>query len=817
MEHQPPPCRPSASPPIAGDLGAWRVRVRGAVQGVGFRPFVHGLASELALTGEVRNTGEGVEIDVAGPVRTLETFVGRLVNEAPPLALVEDLAWVSIQPPGGVGFRIAPSAAGALVDTLVTADAATCPDCLRELLDPADRRYRYPFINCTNCGPRYTITRAVPYDRPSTTMAGFTMCPACRAEYDDPADRRFHAQPNACPLCGPHLGFFRPANPDRRVEGEPALAAAVDILLGGGVVAVKGLGGYHLACDALDETAVTRLRARKQRDEKPFAVMAGHTDDVRRFCQVSQAEEQLLTSARRPVVLFEKRADDGPAPAETVAPGMAAYGFFLPYTPLHHLLLRDCGRPLVMTSGNLSDEPIAYRDDDAFERLAGIADGFLIHDRPIHIRVDDSVARAFREQPYPLRRARGYAPLPVTFAGSATQILAVGGHLKNTFCLTRGSRAFLSHHIGDLENLQTLRSLREGVAHLRELFALQPGLVAHDLHPDYLSTRFAREYATAQGLPTLAVQHHEAHIAAVVADAGYPGPVVGVAFDGAGYGPDGTIWGGEIFVGTAGRLTRAAHLAPFPLPGGDAAVREPWRMALVLLDLVRAAAGEDDAWIEQRLATLAQWNALGGVPHALILQAARQGLRSPLTSSVGRLFDGVAALLGLRHYASYEGQAAMLLEAAAIRAARRLGLPGAASEDEPSWHHAREKPVPPPSAASDPVDAPVRLPTVAFAQSVLRELDQGLEPDVIALHFHHNLAQATARTAAALAGGHGCETVALSGGVFQNMLLLELLSRDLEARGLRVLVHRNVPTNDGGLCLGQAQTAAAIVLRNGAA
>lgn len=797
MTHRRSP-RADAVPTPAGGRRALRLRVSGAVQGVGFRPFVHGLATELGLAGEVRNTAAGVEIELEGPETELANFTVRLVDDAPPLALIEDLHVEEAVPTGRRGFCIVPSTQGSRVETLVTADAATCPDCLRELFDPEDRRYRYPFINCTNCGPRYTITLSVPYDRPATTMAGFTMCPDCRREYTDPSDRRFHAQPNACPACGPRLTFLRPAAPSERLQGEAALAAAVRLLREGALLAVKGLGGYHLACDAADTAAVARLRARKHRDEKPFAVMAADLDTVRRYCFLSAPEAELLLSPRRPVVLLERLAAREAALADGVAPGVTTYGFLLPYTPLHHLLLRDCARPLVMTSGNLSDEPIAFRDDDAWARLGPLVDGFLTHDRPIHIRVDDSVVRAFRDRPYLLRRARGYAPLPVAFSGADREILAVGGHLKNTFCLTRGGRAFLSHHIGDLENLQTLRSLAEGVAHLQGLFALEPEVVVHDLHPDYLSTRFALDFARTRNLPTLAVQHHEAHVASVLADARYTGPVVGVAFDGAGFGPDGTVWGGEIFVGRAGDLHRAAHLETFPLPGGDAAAREPWRGAVVLLDHLRAAAGEDDAWLADCLRRLPAGDNLLARPWNAVLHMARRGVRSPLTSSVGRLFDAVSALLGLRHDVAYEGQAAILLETTAREAVRRRGLPR--SRSEPAWLEAAT-----PFAAGDALT----LPIAPFVRGVLADLDAGVEKSEIALRFHHALAETAARTAAALADAHGCEAVGLSGGVFQNLLFLELACRSLEAAGLRVLVHRNVPANDGGLCLGQAETAAA--------
>ncbi len=823
-----------------------KISVRGAVQGVGFRPFVHALAIALGLCGRVWNTSEGVEIEVEGPSDRIGSFVRRLTDDAPPLALVESVVATAASVGSWSDFSIAPSTGEAGSATLVTADAATCADCLEELFDPDDRRFRYPFINCTSCGPRFTITISVPYDRPGTTMAGFTMCARCSAEYEDPADRRFHAQPNACPTCGPTLAYH--PRPDRlpdhlaaaqgpsatravaqapRWRGEEALTRAVAELKGGGIVAVKGLGGYHLACDATNEGSVATLRARKHRDEKPFAVMVDSLDAAERLCVVSPEEAALLTSTRRPVVLLEQRhglpvSPDGPPTppddrdthstarlAPSVAPSVTTYGLFLPYTPLHHLLSREVGVPLVMTSGNLSDEPIAYDDEDAQRRLGPLADGFLSHDRPIHIRTDDSVARMFRGEPYLLRRARGWAPLPVRFSGSDRSILAVGGHLKNTFAITRGARAFVSHHIGDLENLETLRSLEEAVAHFQGLFRLEPSLVAHDLHPDYLSSRFARGFAAEHGLPLLPIQHHEAHIASVLADVGHDGPVVGLALDGAGYGPDGTIWGGEVFVGAAGSLERVAHLDHLPLPGGDAAVREPWRLAIVLLE---SCGREPDA-------SLPGGGELLERPWELVLQAARAELNTPLTSSAGRLFDAISALLGIRQEVSYEGQAAIMLETAARQWFSRNGLPAPDRrprwlDDEAGWITAASAPDAPDSPASG-TDAPMLLlPLQPYARALLEDVAGGRSREETAAAFHHALAWVFALVAARTAADHSLDTVALSGGVFQNTLFTDLLATRLEHKGLRVLRHRNVPTNDGGICLGQAETAAA-ALRSG--
>ena len=819
---------------------AFRVRVTGAVQGVGFRPFVHALATSLHLTGQVRNDSRGVDIIVEGPMQALEVFLNRLVDDAPPLSMVEEVIADETKPTGATGFAIVESAGGTSTTTYVTADAATCPECLRELFDPSDRRYRYPFINRTVCGPRYTITRAVPYDRPSTTMASFVMCPECWGEYDDPSDRRFHAQPNACPVCGPHLtyrdssqgsetrvagttgtpayadeetagavrGDARAADAPDDVYGEDALSRAVEVLLAGGIVAVKGLGGYHLACDATREESVATLRLRKHRDERPFAVMAGSLEEIAAHCCVSQAEAELLSSPRRPIVLLERLLDrpvGGPpegsraALAASIAPGVDTYGFFLPYTPLHHLLLRAVDCPLVMTSGNVTDEPIAFEDGDALARLGALADGFLTHDRPIHTRVDDSVARVHQGQPYLLRRSRGWAPLPVSFPGSDTCILAVGGHLKNAFVLTRGSRAFVSQHIGDLENLETLRSLEEGVAHFERLFDLRPGLVAHDLHPDYLSTHFAQRFAAEHSLPIVAVQHHEAHVAAVVADAGRSEPVVGVAFDGTGYGPDGTVWGGEFFVGRPGALTRVARLGRLPLPGGEAAIREPWRLGLALLQV----GGIDPERALASVAASAGLETLLSRPWEFMRRVLEGRVNTPLTSSVGRLFDAVSALLSLRLEVSYEGQAAILLETGARRHFAAAGLPDAATT--PDWLTRDDW-----SALTQPDPLPRVLPLGPFARALVDDLARGHQPDHIAARFHHALAWITAEEAAFQAARHSLDTVALGGGVFQNILLLELLTSRLRRLGLDVLIHRNVPTNDGGLSLGQAAIAAAL-------
>ncbi len=562
------------------------IRVEGIVQGVGFRPFVYAVATGLGLSGFVGNDVDGVFVEVEGPAAAVGEFLVLLERDPPPLARIERVTTRAVRPTGSASFAIAASDPGGPRRTLVSADTATCTDCLRELADPADRRFGYPFINCTNCGPRFTIVRDVPYDRPLTTMAPFTMCERCAAEYHDPADRRFHAQPTCCPACGPRLTLRDAAG--RALPGEP-LAAAAELLGAGQVLAVKGLGGYHLAVDAASEEAAAALRARKHREDKPFAVLVADLAAARRLGQVEAADADLLTSASRPIVLLPRRA--GAPVAAATAPGNRQLGIMLPYTPLHHLLIRAAARAIVLTSGNVSDEPIAYRDADALERLGGIADAFLGHDRAIHIRTDDSVARTFRGRPMLLRRSRGYVPEPVTVARPFPRpVLACGAELKNTFCLAKQDRAFVSHHIGDLENAETLRSFTEGIEHFRRLFDIAPQVIAHDLHPEYLSTKYALELAEVDLEP---VQHHHAHVASCLADNGADGPVIGVAFDGTGYGADGTIWGGEFLIADLACYERGGHLAPVPMPGGAAAIRQPWRMAAAYLSA--AAPGEPPA------------------------------------------------------------------------------------------------------------------------------------------------------------------------------------------------------------------------------
>jgi hydrogenase maturation protein HypF len=725
---------------------AARVRVEGTVQGVGFRPYVYRLAQELALGGYVLNDERGVLVEVEGDPLAVDRFVARLPSEAPPLARVERVAREERTPSGVSGFTIAASPLGGAPDAPVTADSAVCDDCLAEMRDPADRRYRYPFTNCTNCGPRLTIVRGVPYDRPLTTMAGFTMCDACLAEYLDPLDRRFHAQPNACPACGPtaRLGAL---------SGDESIKEACRALAAGSILAVKGLGGFHLACRADDEQAVATLRARKHREDRPFAVMAADTTAARTLISLTDSDKQALSSRERPILIARRRPD---APvAHSVAPGSPDLGVMLPYTPLHHLLLEGVGSPLVMTSGNVSDEPIAYEDEDALQRLAGIADAFLLHDRPIETRVDDSVLRTAASRRLMVRRSRGFVPDSIALPLPAGRpLLACGAELKSTFCVARGSRAWVGHHIGDLKNWETLSSFTDGIAHFERLFGVVPEVVAHDLHPEYLSSKYAVER---DGVELVGVQHHHAHLAAVLAEHGLEGPAVGAVFDGAGYGPDGTVWGGELLVGGLSGYERAGHLWPVRLPGGDRAAREPWRMAC--------------AW----LVACGLESEVPGEPKQQSIKAmCITGLNSPITSSAGRLFDAVAALCGLRDEVTYEGQAAIELEAACDLSERcAYPMPGL---------DARE--------------------TIA---AVVADLRAGIDVGRIAMRFHRGLARATADACAAT----GVPTVVLSGGVFQNRVLLELTIEALERHSLTPLLPQLLPPNDGGISYGQAAIAAA--------
>jgi hydrogenase maturation protein HypF len=709
-----------------------------------------------------------VEIEVEGPPDALEAFLGELRGERPPLAHVERLREADALPQGRDTFEIEQSLDGDGFQP-VSPDVATCPECLREITDPRDRRSGYPFTNCTDCGPRFTIIRAVPYDRPSTTMAGFVMCPRCRAEYEDPRDRRFHAQPNACPACGPRLSLSDAGGDP--LPGDP-LGEARRLLAGGRIVAIKGVGGFHLACDATSEAAVSRLRARKGREGKPLALMVADLREAERLCVISTAERRLLTSTARPIVLLLVRRPSGVAPS--VAPGLGRLGVMLPYSPLHHLLFNSPGGtlpPLVMTSGNRSEEPIATDNGDALRRLSDIADAFLLHDRPIHVRCDDSVSRVAGGGEVPIRRSRGYAPFPVRLPFESRPVLAVGAELKSAVCVTRGPYAFLSPHIGDLENVETYVSYRGMVERMAELFRVRPIAVAHDLHPDYLSTRYALELDPP--LPRVAVQHHHAHVAACMAEHRLTGPVIGVAFDGTGCGPDGAVWGGEFLVADYAGFERVGHLGYVPMPGGDRAAREPFRMALA--HLLRAFGDWDPDLSPAREATDAE--------RRMIRWQMEREVNAPLTSSVGRLFDAVASLAGVRHRAHFEAQGAMELEALAE------GLVGAAY----------------PVEITD--GAPLILEPGPMIRGVVDDLAEGTPPTGIAARFHATVAEAVVRVSERVRASRGLDRVVLTGGVFQNAILLGATRRGLDARGFEVFSHHLVPPNDGGIALGQAAVA----------
>jgi hydrogenase maturation protein HypF len=761
-----------------------RARVEGTVQGVGFRPYVYRLAEELSLGGFILNDERGVVLEVEGAPVTVDDFLRRLPEEAPPLARVERVASEDVAATGERAFTIKESEVSGAPDAPVTPDTATCDECLAELFDPADRRYRYPFINCTNCGPRFTIVRGVPYDRPLTTMASFRMCEPCLAEYSDPADRRFHAQPNACPNCGPRVWIEADGH---RLEADDPIAAAAEALREGRVIGVKGLGGFHLACRADDEAAAAALRSRKHREDKPFALMAPDLAGARELVELSAVNEELMLRRERPIVIAPRRP--GAQVADSVAPRSGDLGVMLPYSPLHHLLLADAGIPLVMTSGNVSDEPIVYRDDEARDRLAGIADLLLLHDRPIQTRTDDSVLRSHsagpRRRPLLIRRSRGFAPESVELPIDApVPLLACGAELKSTFCVAKGRRAWVSQHIGDLANYETLRSFREGVEHFERLFAVDPKAVAHDLHPDYLSTRYALELS---GVESIGVQHHHAHLAACLAEHGRTEPALGAIYDGTGYGPDGTIWGGELLAGDLGDYERFGKLWPVPLPGGEAAITEPWRMACAWL----VAATQD--------ANPPLPRALAGVvaeePWTGVCELVRTGVASPRTTSMGRLFDAVAALCGLRARVNYEGQAAAELEAAA----------------DPAETGAYPLPV----IAAGTGDVEVLLDARELFAAAAEEGRRGQPVGSISARFHNAVARATAEACVAEAERRGLESVVLSGGVFQNRLLLERTAALLRERGLTPLIPEGLPPNDGGISFGQAAVASARLAMGG--
>lgn len=762
-----------------------RITICGIVQGVGFRPFVYRLAHEIGLNGWVRNTPAGVEIQVQGSPEKLAVFGQRLPDEAPPLSCISSITSEDIAPSEESMFTILPSAGGE-PDIQIAPDSALCADCFRELFDPDDRRYRYPFITCTNCGPRYSIVTAIPYDRPSTTMAGFPMCPDCLEEYHAPDNRRFHAQPIACPSCGPQVRLLS-ADGNVLAERDEAILRAVDILKAGQILAVKGIGGYHLAVDACSHEAVGRLRQRKKRDEKPFAVMAADLAIARTLALLDDQEERLLAGPESPIIIVRKSLDCPVSPL--VAPDNGWLGLMLPYAPLHHLLFRRAANSeqktvktadpdlqpsflaLVMTSANISDEPIAFEDDDAVKRLGDIADYFLVHNRPIHIRSDDSVMRVFQHKPLFYRRARGYAPRGVKLPFQVPPVLATGAELKGAVCLAKGERAFLSQHIGDLQNSATGDAFRHTIQHLTGLLEITPTAIACDLHPDYLSSIYAAE----SGLPVIKVQHHHAHLAACMAENDLDGNLIGIIFDGTGFGSDATIWGGEFLLGGYDGFQRACHFREVRLPGGDAAVREPWRMAMAYL---HQAMGNRAFELKHPVAGF-----LTGAEQQIFATMLEKGLNAPLTSSCGRLFDAVAALLNIRHTVSYDGQAAIELEALAETSADDSGV-------YPFQLH------------------PATLDFALMFPQILADMADAVPPAIIAGRFHRTVAEAAVRVCLRIAKETGLGRVVLSGGVFQNRLLSEMIYTGLTAQGLQVFTHRLVPANDGGIALGQAVIAA---------
>ena len=764
------------------------VVVRGVVQGVGFRPFVYRLAQEEQLAGSIGNDTDGVTIEVEGAAERVDAFLTRLRAEIPPLARIDSMAVRELPATGETGFRIVASEVLGRVSTGIPADAATCADCLRELLDPADRRYRYPFLNCTNCGPRYTITRRIPYDRPQTSMAQFKMCSTCQAEYDDPANRRFHAQPNACWVCGPRVWVLQTADSEK-ISGDLAVERTLRLLAAGEIMAIKGIGGFHLSVDARNEAAVMRLRERKHRHGKPLAVMVRDVETVRALCELTAEEEALLNTPARPIVLLRKR--EGNVIAEAVAPGIPWLGVFLPYAPLQYLLFAS-GQlsALVMTSANLSEEPIAIDNDEALKRLGAIADAFLMHDREILQRCDDSVAALVDGVPQLLRRARGFVPLAVGLPIDTPPLLAVGGHLKNVFALARGRFVYQSQHLGDLENLTGLEFFRESLDHLMRTFEIAPQVVVHDLHPGYLSTAWARDWAREKGLELIAVQHHHAHVAGCMAEHGLTGAAIGLALDGTGYGTDGRIWGGEVLIAMLDGFERFAHLEYVPMPGGDAAVKEPWRMALGALALHAADLAVAGKEMTQLLG--AKENEV-----RVLRQMMERGVNTPMTSSCGRLFDAVAAVVLGRRRVDYEAQAAIELEGIAVDEA----------DDAPGYVMEIE-------GADWLVRKPAVLRSGELWKELLGELEGGVSKSRVSARFHTGVADGFVRATVMARAATGLNQVVMSGGCMHNRRLARLLRRKLEAEGFVVYQHAQVSPGDGGLSYGQAAVAAAMLSKS---
>ncbi len=751
-----------------------QIEVSGIVQGVGFRPYIYRLATGRNLKGTIRNTSAGVTIEIQGPAETVQDFIDRLPAEAPPLARITNLTIHDLACNGDRDFRIIHSHEGEEVRTLISPDVAICADCLREMFDATDRRYHYPFINCTNCGPRFTIIRDIPYDRPSTSMGVFPMCAACLAEYENPLDRRFHAQPNACWECGPRVELWDKGG--QKTECDDPIVEAVSALRSGLVIAVKGLGGFHLAVDATNPSAVALLRQRKHRVEKPFAVMVPDLQAAGEICELDDAARKVLESIQRPIVLLPRKSPN--VISDEVAPFNRYLGIFLPYTPLHYSLLASGGfKALVMTSGNLSEEPIAIDNREAVDRLHGLADCFLVHNRDILLRCDDSVVRVAGGVTRHLRRSRGFVPVPVFLRDDVPSVLAVGGELKNTICLTKGRHAFLSQHVGDLENVESYRFFHEAIEHLERILEIRPQLIAYDLHPDYFSTRWALEQS---GVELVGVQHHHAHIASCMAENHLEGRVIGFALDGTGYGTDGKIWGGEVLLAGYEDFERAAHLEYVPLPGGAAAIREPWRMAVSFLaqHFGREFLKLDIPFVRQ----------LDRRKVDFLLRMMEQGVNSPLTSSCGRLFDAVAALVGIRQQVNYEAQAAIELE---------MAMTMTAAEDDPY------------PVKILPEGEHWIISTRPLFEAVLDDLGRGLTAGEISRRFHDGLVEGFVRLATLLREKTALDRVCLSGGTFHNIYLSQRLEAKLFEAGFQVFTQKEVPSGDGGLSLGQALVAAA--------
>jgi hydrogenase maturation protein HypF len=750
---------------------AAQINVRGVVQGVGFRPFVYQLAAKYELSGWVYNTSEDVTIWIEGKPKSIQSFLKGLTRKPPSQAIIEHILTKYDNPTGCIGFTIRSSVINEGKYQLVSPDIATCADCQSEIINPGNRRYHYPFTNCTNCGPRFTIIEDIPYDRPRTTMSHFRMCPECLKEYDDPHDRRFHAEPNACPSCGPRLELFD--NKVNKLNTDDPIITAASLLKQGKIIALKGLGGFLVACDATNTEAVELLRKRKNRPMKPLAVMVEIIEQLKQYCLVNKEEVNLLRSPQSPIVLLRRRVHSTISPS--VAPGLSHLGVMLPYTPLHHLLLRETALPLVMTSGNLSEDPIAKDNDEAFEKLSGIADYFLVHDRLIHSTYDDSVTMIEQGRIQLIRRARGYAPFPVKLSYQGPHVLACGAQEKNTFCLTAGEYAFVSQHIGDLDGPKNLRHYEKTIELYKNIFQVHPKIIAGDMHPDYLSTRYAIELATRLGLNFVPVQHHHAHVVSSMADAGVTTPVIGVAFDGTGLGTDGHIWGGEFLVADYYSFRRMAHLQYLPLPGGDIAIKKPYRTAVGYLVTLL---GDDILNADLPFLEHVDQNELN-----IVLQQVSRHLNSPITSSCGRLFDAVSALIGVRDIIRYDAQAAIELEVLASRYPSETGEYPFCWRDHEGVHV---------------------IGLDMMFQSIIKEIHNRTPVPVIATRFHNTIARMISSLCLTISEETGITHVALSGGVFQNRLLQRRAMKLLKADGLSVILHRQVPCNDGGISLGQA-------------